>query len=188
MPALRRAHGAARHDVSPAAAIDPGVCVVGQRRSEPGGNAGRRWIRSARLAVLLLGIAAGAGCDAGIRVVGFGTAGGGGGGGTGAGGGATGLVGTWRNLSSLALSSGETLILDVRWSFDAAGTCSRTRIQTIVSGNAGSETTETLPCTYTLSGSTVTVTFQGSSVPSRFSVAFVSGDLLLAGTRFTRIG
>jgi hypothetical protein len=32
------------------------------------------------------------------------------------------------------------------------------------------------------------VTFAGSSVPSRFSVAFVSGDLLLAGTRFTRIG
>jgi hypothetical protein len=75
----------------------------------------------------------------------------------------------------------------VRWSFDAAGGCSRTRIQTIISGNTGSETTETLSCTYTFSGSTVTVTFQGSSVPSRFSVAFVSGDLLLAGTRFTRL-
>jgi len=163
--------------------------MVGQRRSEPGGNAGRRWIRSARLAVLLLGTAAGAGCDAGIRVVGFGTTGGGGTGGTGGGGGgASALVGTWRNLSSLVLSSGETLVLDVRWTFDAAGACSRTRIQTIISGNTGSETTETLPCTYTLSGSTVTVTFQGSSVPSRFSVAFVSGDLLLAGTRFTRIG
>lgn len=133
-------------------------------------------------------------CDGGLRVVGFGTTGGtgggGGGGGTGggSGGGASALVGTWRNLSSRVLSTGETLILDVRWSFDATGSCSRTRIQTIVSGTEGSETTETLGCTYTFSGSTVTVTFQGSSVPSQFSVAFQGSDLLLAGTRFTRIG
>lgn len=114
--------------------------------------------------------------------------GGGGGSGGGAGGGASALVGTWRNLSTLILSSGETLVLDVRWSFDAGGGCSRTRIQTLISGNTGTETTETLSCTYTPSGSSITVTFQGSSVPSRFSFAFVSGDLLLAGTRFTRIG
>jgi hypothetical protein len=129
-------------------------------------------------------------CDAGTRIVGFGTTGGGGaGGGTGTGGGsASALIGTWRNLSSLTLASGEIVVFDVRWSFDAARNCSRTRIQTVISGATGSETTETLPCSYTVSGSAVVVTFAGSSVPSRFSVAFVSGDLLLAGTRFTRIG
>ena len=166
--------------------------MAGQRRGELGSNAERSRTRGRRLAALLLaaGTAATLGaCDAGTRVVGFGTTGGGGGGGTGTGGGgASALVGTWRNVSSLVLASGETVVFDVRWSFDAAGSCSRTRIQTVVSGATGSETTEILPCTYTFSGSTVTVTFPGSSVPSRFSVAFVSGDLLMAGTRFTRIG
>jgi hypothetical protein len=86
------------------------------------------------------------------------------------------------------LSSGETVVFDVRWSFDGSGGCSRTRIQTVISGNTGGETTETLSCTYTVDGSVVTVTFQGSSVPSKFTFAFAGGDLLLAGTRFTRIG
>jgi hypothetical protein len=123
-------------------------------------------------------------------VTGFGTTGGGtgGGGGVGGGGGAGALVGTWRNLSSLSLSDGGTLVLDVRWVFDASNGCARTRIQTIIRGTTGSETTETIPCTYVLAGSSVTVTFQGSSVPSRFSVSFTGSDLLLAGTRFTRIG
>ena len=137
------------------------------------------------MVALLLAIG---GCDAGIRVAGFGTTGGGSGGAGGGSGGASAIIGTWRNLSSLVLGTGETVVLDVRWSFDAAGRCSRTRIQTVVSGTSGSETTDVLLCTYTLSGSTVTITFAGSSVPSRFSVAFVGGDLLLAGTRFMRIG
>jgi hypothetical protein len=127
-------------------------------------------------------------CDAGTRIIGFGTTGGGGSGGGAGGGGGSGLTGTWRNLTSFILTTGETVVLDVRWSFSGAGGCSRTRIQTIINGNAGSETTETLSCTYAMSGSTVTVSFQGSSVPSRFSIAFVNGDLLLAGARFTRIG
>jgi len=120
-------------------------------------------------------------------VTGFGTTGGGTSGGTG-GGSSRSIVGTWRSLSSLALSDGGTLVLDVRWSFDASSSCSRTRIETLIHGNTGSETTETLACTYVLAGSSVTVTFQGSSVPSRFSVSFAGSDLLLAGTRFTRIG
>lgn len=166
--------------------------MAGQRRGEPGSNAQRRRRRGRRLAALLLAAATAAtlaACDAGIRVAGFGSAGGGGTGGTGSGGGgASALVGTWRNLSTLILSSGETLVLDVRWSFDAGGGCSRTRIQTLISGDTGTETTETLPCTYTFASSAVTVTFQGSSVPSRFSVAFSGGDLILDGRRFTRIG
>jgi hypothetical protein len=85
------------------------------------------------------------------------------------------------------LSTGETVVFDVRWTFDASGGCSRTRIQTVISGNSGGETTETLGCTYTASGSVVTVTFQGSSVPSQFTFAFSGADLLLAGTRFTRL-
>lgn len=165
--------------------------MAGQRWGEPGSNAQRRRRRGRRLATLLLAATATlAACDVGTRVTGFGTAGGGGGpgGGSGGGGGASALVGTWRNLSTLILSSGETLVLDVRWSFDAGGGCSRTRIQTLISGDTGTETTETLPCTYTFASSAVTVTFQGSSVPSRFSVAFSGGDLILDGRRFTRIG
>lgn len=118
---------------------------------------------------------------------GGGTTGGGTGGGS-TGGGSGALVGTWRNLSTLPLSDGGTAVFDVRWSFDAANSCSRTRIQTIIHGNTGTETTETIGCTYVFAGSSVTVTFQGSSVPSRFSVSFAGSDLLLAGTRFTRLG
>lgn len=131
----------------------------------------------------------GGACDTGLRVVGYGTTGGGSTGGGGGGGGASAtLVGVWRNVSSLILGSGETVVFDVRWSFGADGSCSRTRIQTVVDAGGGSETTETIPCTYVASGSRVTVTFQGSSVPSSFSVAFSGGDLLLDGTRFNRIG
>ncbi|MFN2571551.1 MAG: hypothetical protein ABR537_08080 [Gemmatimonadales bacterium] len=132
-------------------------------------------------------------CDAGLRVTGFGTTGGGGGGGTGGGGtggggtNASALSGTWRNVSSLALSSGETAVFDVRWTFDGAGGCTRTRIETIVNGATGSETTETIGCTYTVNGAVVTVTFAGASVPSRFAFGFSGGDLLLDGTRFTRL-
>lgn len=148
------------------------------------------------VALLLIALlAASWSCDSGLRVVTPGTTGGGGTGGGGTGGGGTGgtggsnaLVGTWRSLQTLTLSSGETLVLDVRWSFDAGARCSRTRIETLISGNSGTESTETLLCTYTLTASTVTVTFQGSSVPSQFSVAFAGNDLLLDGTRFTRIG
>lgn len=161
--------------------------MAGQRRGEPGGDPGRRGGSRGRLAALLLAAALSAtgGCDGGVRVVGYGGRTGGTGG-TGSGAGA--LVGVWRSVSSLGLSTGETVVFDVRWSFGAAGACSRTRIETLVSGNEGSETTETLRCTYTFSGSAVTVLFEGSSVPSRLSVAFSGGDLLLDGTRFTRIG
>jgi hypothetical protein len=118
--------------------------------------------------------------------VGFGTTGRTGG--TRSGNTASALIGTWRNLSTLVMSTGETLVLDVRWQFDAGGDCSRARIQTIVSGNAGTETSDRIACGYTLTGSTMTVSFAGSSVPSRFSVSFAGADLLLAGTRFARIG
>ena len=143
--------------------------------------------------LLATGLALGAtiGCDAGIRVTGFGQAGGGAGGstgGSGGGGGSSALAGTWRNLSSLVLSTGETVVFDVRWSFGAGGDCSRTRIQTVIGGTSGTETTDTRNCTYTASAGAVTVVFEGSSVPASFSVAFLGGDLLLGGTRFTRIG
>jgi hypothetical protein len=146
---------------------------------------GHRLVVGALTAVLCAGAL---GCDT-RRVFAPGQTGGGN---TGGGGiaGSSSLVGVWRSLSSLPLATGETLILDVRWSFGSTGACQRTRIQTIVDAGGGSETTETVACSYVLSsgGSSVTVTFQGSSVPSTFTVAFSSGDLLLAGTRFDRIG
>lgn len=128
----------------------------------------------------------GTACDTGLRVVGYGQTGGSTAGGSGSG--AASLVGVWRNVSSLILDSGETVVFDVRWSFGAGGECSRTRIQTIVGATDGSETTEIIACTYSVAGSTVTVAFEGSSVPSTFSFGFAGGDLLLAGTHFTRIG
>jgi hypothetical protein len=138
--------------------------------------------------VLLVALTLLGGCDAGIRVVGFGTTGGGtSGGGGGGGSNPAALAGTWRNVSTLMLSSGETAVFDVRWTFDASGACSRTRMQTIVSGNSGSETTDTIGCTFVFNSSSITVSFTGSSVPSTFSVGFLGNDLLLAGTRFTRL-
>lgn len=80
------------------------------------------------------------------------------------------------------------VVFDVRWSFGSGGGCSRTRIETLISGNEGTETTETRGCTFTATAASVTVQFTGSAVPSRFSVAFSGGDLLLDGVRFTRIG
>ena len=127
-----------------------------------------------------------AGCpNAGIRVLGPGIGGGAGGGGGGAGGSGASLVGVWRNLFSTT-SASETIITDTRWTFGAGGDCSRTVVKTFVV--AGVETTDVRNCQYTTAGSNVTIIFEGSSVPTTFSVAFSSGDLLLGGFRFQRIG
>ena len=111
----------------------------------------------------------------------------GGSGGSGGGGGRAGasLVGVWRNLFSIT-SSGETTVTDTRWSFGTGGACSRTVIKTFVT--AGIETTDARTCTYTSGGSSVTIVFDGSTVPTTFSVAFAGADLLLGGFRFQRIG
>ena len=94
-------------------------------------------------------------------------------------------MGVWRNLFSTT-SGSETIVTDTRWSFGSGGGCSRTVIKTFVV--AGIETTDLRNCTYTTSGSNVTIVFAGSSVATTFSVAFSSGDLLLGGFRFQRIG
>lgn len=114
---------------------------------------------------------------------GTGTGGGGGGGG---GTGAASLVGTWRNLSSFLTTMGDTVISDTRWTFGADGSCARVLIQTFVS--SGIQDTTTRNCSYTFDGSAVGVTFEGSSVSTRFSVTFSNGDLLLGGFRFSRLG
>ncbi len=131
--------------------------------------------------------AATAACPIDSRVSGPLSAGGGTGGGGGAGGtGAASVLGTWRNLTSLLTTTGDTVISDTRWTFAAGGVCSRTVIQTFV--NAGVEDTTTRDCTFTFDGSSVVLTFQGSSVSTRFSVTFSGPDLVLGGFRFTRIG
>lgn len=84
------------------------------------------------------------------------------------------------------ISGNETVVNDTRWTFTAGGACSRTAIQTLVA--AGTETTTIRACTYTLSGSTLSVVFEGSSFVNRFTATFSGADLLLDGFRFTRIG
>ncbi|MGH7644039.1 MAG: hypothetical protein ACREMR_00500, partial [Gemmatimonadales bacterium] len=114
---------------------------------------------------------------------------GGGGGGAGGGGGGGGtsaaIVGTWRHVSTL-VGNGETVVSDTRWTFASDRTCSKVLIQTFV--NAGFETTEVRPCTYTPASASVTIVFDGSSVPVTFSVSFSSGNLILDGFVFTRLG
>ncbi|MGH7548916.1 MAG: hypothetical protein ACREMM_12180, partial [Gemmatimonadales bacterium] len=111
-----------------------------------------------------------------------------GGGGGGGGGGDASLVGTWRNLTTfLDAMSGETIVSETRWTFAAGGTCSKVVTHTFV--NAGvQDTIFQGGCTFTSGGSSVTIIFAGSSVPTTFSVAFSNGDLLLDGFRFQRIG
>ena len=75
---------------------------------------------------------------------------------------------------------------DTRWTFSGAGGCSRLVIQTFV--NAGIQDTTIRNCSYTFDGSAVAIVFEGSSVSTRFSVAFSNGNLVLGGIPFTRIG
>ncbi|MGH7613598.1 MAG: hypothetical protein ACREMW_06095, partial [Gemmatimonadales bacterium] len=109
---------------------------------------------------------------------------GGGGAGGGGGGAAAAIVGTWRHVSTL-ISAGETVVSDTRWSFGSDLTCSKLLIQTFV--NAGFETTEVRPCTYTPASVSVRIVFDGSSVPVTFSVSFSNGNLILDGFVFTRL-
>lgn len=113
----------------------------------------------------------------------MGRGGGSSGGGTG-GGGATGsaaLVGSWRNISATT-----TAVTDTRWTFTAAGACSRTTIITLL--DVGRESTMTRACSYTTSGNRVSIVFAGSTFVSSFSFSFANGALLLDGFRFTRFG
>ena len=103
--------------------------------------------------------------------------------GGGAGGGATvtSIVGTWRHLAS-----SPTLVTDTRWRFGNDARCERSVVTTHV--DTGVEDTVVRLCSYTLTGSTLTVVFDGSTFQSNFLVAFSDGDLLLDGFRFRRIG
>jgi len=120
-------------------------------------------------------------------VTGVGGGGGAGGGGGGGGGGASAaLVGTWRHVSTLITSNGETIVSDTRWTFGSDRTCSKVVIQTFVI--AGFETTDVRPCTFTPASTSVRIVFDGSSVPVTFSVSFSNGNLILDGFVFTRLG
>jgi hypothetical protein len=91
------------------------------------------------------------------------------------------VAGSWRNVFATP-----TTVVDTRWSFTSGGACSRTVITTLL--DMGRESTEVRACTYTLSGGSISIVFQGSSFVSTFTVAFAGGDLLLDGFRFRRIG
>jgi hypothetical protein len=94
-------------------------------------------------------------------------------------------VGTWRHVSTLIASDGETVVSDTRWTFGSDRTCSKLLIQTFV--RAGVETTDVRPCSYTPGSASVTIVFDGSSVPVTFSVSFSNGNLILDGFVFTRL-
>jgi len=128
-----------------------------------------------------------AACAPGGLGGGAGFLGGGTGGGTGgASSVATQLLGSWRNTRIVA-TGGDTIITETVWTFSAGGSCSKAVSQTSVStGNEFFFPTQS--CAYTVGGSSVTVTFAGSSVPTTFSVAFSSGTLILDGFPFQRIG
>src|SRR2546426_7611156 len=88
-PLSRSAVRERKQGMSRAGATHQGLAMAGQRRREPGGDAGRCGRRGARLAVLAVIAAAAvtAACPAGGRLIGGpGFAGGGGSGGTGGGG------------------------------------------------------------------------------------------------------
>ena len=143
-----------------------------------------------RLPALVLAASLGASlaCPVGSnRIIGVTSGGGGGSGGSGGGGGGGGssaLVGSWRHLSTFFTMDGETIVSETRWSFGGGGSCQKDLIQTFV--NAGFATTDTRFCTYTADASSVTVTFDGSTVATRFSYSFSGGTLILDGFAFSR--
>jgi len=85
--------------------------------------------------------------------------------------------------------SGETVVSETRWTFSSAagGTCFKVVTQTFVRAGV-QDTIFQSSCTFVSGGSSITITFTGSSVRTTFSVAFSNGDLLLDGFRFQRIG
>src|SRR5881409_1221122 len=90
-------------------------------------------------------------------------------------------------LLAVVAAAADTIVSETRWTFAAGGSCSKLVIHTFV--NAGvQDTIFQGSCNYTSGGSSVTITFVGSSVPTTFSVGFSGADLLLGGSRFQRVG
>jgi hypothetical protein len=165
--------------------------MVGQRRREPRGDTGRRDRGRARLGLLgvILIAAASVACPLDGRPIGGpGAPGIATGGGAGTGPGSASLIGTWRNFTTFFDgSSGDTIVSETRWRFEASGACFKVVTRTFVRAGV-QDTTFQSGCTFVSGGSAITITFTGSSVATTFSVAFSSGDLLLDGFRFQRIG
>jgi hypothetical protein len=75
---------------------------------------------------------------------------------------------------------------ETTWVFSAGGGCQRT----VVSSSLveGIPRTQVSPCSYSLAGGRVTVSFTGTSGSVSFSVSVSGNTLFLDGVQFTRVG
>lgn len=120
-------------------------------------------------------------CDPTPGVV---TGGGGGRGGAGGGGSTPSLVGNWRNVLQTVAPDGEVIVVETQWAFRSDASCERTVLQTFVS--RGQQFMETTACTYTATGTQLSILYQRSSVPATFPYRFSGDDLIIDGFRFVR--
>ena len=103
------------------------------------------------------------------------------------GGGESSLVGVWRNVSVVQVP-GDLQTWTTTWQFGDGGTCRRTMVTESLA--EGFPRTTDRACTWTVSGSEITIAFlEGGTLTFEFSFAGFSPDrLVLDGFEYQRIG
>ncbi len=102
-------------------------------------------------------------------------------------GGATPIVGEWRNVVIVQVP-GDVQTWTTTWRFDNAGTCRQTVVTESLA--EGFPRTTDRACTYTTSGSDITIAYAGGGeLTFEFSFAAFSPDrLVLDGFEYQRVG
>ncbi len=106
--------------------------------------------------------------------------------GTSGGGASSTIVGAWRSVVVIEVP-GDLQTWTTTWRFDAEGTCRQTVVTESLA--EGFPRTTDRPCTFTISGSTITVSYAGAgTLTFEFSFAGFSPDrLVLDGFEYQRI-
>jgi hypothetical protein len=110
-------------------------------------------------------------------------------GGGGNGGSASDIVGSWSRADTTSTVP-DLVVVTTTWTFNADGTAAR--VITTTDMNTGTTSTTTDTATWTLSGNTLTVVYQGTgpagSGTATFQEAVSGGTLTLDGTTYTHSG
>lgn len=94
------------------------------------------------------------------------------------------IVGTWRRTVVLQTTD-DVLSSETTWLFASDGHCERT----LVTHSVKTDITDTTHvfCTYTLSGTNVTIQYTGTGGAATFTVAVQGSTLLLDGEAFSQV-
>jgi hypothetical protein len=95
------------------------------------------------------------------------------------------ITGTWRRTLVVQTST-DVITSETTWTFSVGGGCQRTVVSNSVL--QGFPETQVSPCSYTLAGGQVTISYSGTSGSVSFSVSVSGNSLFLGGVQFMRIG